>query len=358
MVALKPSEATKESKTARSLAQDLLIQLYDNDMFLVDKNYAETVNNLSKNLLKNTKVQQAASIPLQDLKQGLHDFVHVYPFYRHYNLYNKLVKAFAETIRSFQFLTDHPDAYYIKKLLRKHGYNAIKEKYENEYIRFMSKTILPNFEEFIDKHSAKDYKFAQQFLEWFKQLKECQHFYCYKRLYDSLIDILYTPEEKLLRSVKMGLNDVNIEHVLKAQEIAKSILNDFKISQLNATLKRSLTKDINYFIKQYESDKDLDNLSDILKDFERNISIKYYNNIEIPIKERIFLKNIFDNHGYAKMKEDFIESNLPRIFKKRSGNNELSKGKDLLEWYDYVECLETYQERLKAFDKLPDLKKI
>lgn len=361
-------QAAYESKNYRILAQDTFVQLYENHMFFVDKDYAEHAKKLSEQILKDTILQQAISTDLRDFREGINDYLNDYAFYKQYSLYNKLVANFADITVDSYFSNGRRDAEYIAKLLKKHGYNSLNYKYENEFKQFMLKIVLPKYEKFVRTLPSKEFKLHEKMLEWTKELKECQEFSCYDDLYDSLTDILYTPKETFLRTIKIYLDEIYIENAMDAYEMVTAVLKHPKLIELEADLQKNLTGDIQHFIKEYKTNNNIDHLRDLLNIFNKNIIAKYYNNTKISKNDHILLRRILDEQGYADMKfdiafalNDFIENDLPWIFENFRDSfdeNEWPKEKELADWYDSIVGLTSYEDIMKTIDKLSDLKNI
>lgn len=348
------------------MAQKKLIDFYENGMTLLSKDFCQKAQKLSEQILKDNRIQKGESRLLKEFKQNLTSFLHNYEFFERYGLYNKMLAIFSEMTIGFYYTEGKTkenlqDSQYILKVLKSKGYDTICDEYEQKFQEFIKEKFLAKFAEFQKQLSPQDLKQHQNLLEWFKELKQCQDYRCYYRYFNLLINVIHTPKEQLLELINENLERITLFYILGLKEVAQQLQKDHNISKLSTALKTALIKDLNDFLEKFASNVKFERTHDLILMFHNNLAVKYYYNNSLASQDHEILKNIFDQHGFAKLQagnqklfNDFMENGLTKLFKQFKlslTKEELKKEQNLLKWFEEVEKLHNYEERVKAFNK-------
>ncbi|KAM7351609.1 uncharacterized protein ACRADG_004387 [Cochliomyia hominivorax] len=349
-------------------AQNKLKLLYKNYMTLIDKKYAEKFQNLSQHILKAPVVQSTSTPKIRIFKLNIEDFLDFYDFYNKYGLYNNLIQIFTDITLNYKRPGNDAGALYVNNILRNYGYYEINSKYEQDYVKYIKERVIPEFEDFAKKLSQKG-EFSQKLLRWLELIKRCSDYWCYNEQLYILTNMLYTPKYIFLEAVEENLKKINYTYIIKANEVMKSVLKDSKLKQLESGLRGNITKDIDYFIKQYSSNKNINQVKKLLQYFNDNISLKYYNNGGIPTRDRQLIKEIFDKNGFAKMEiikklslYTFIHQEFVNIFSHfkaslSDSDEDRIQANAFNQQYENIISSKTPESQMKAFNTLLAMKR-
>ncbi|KAM7352650.1 uncharacterized protein ACRADG_005089 [Cochliomyia hominivorax] len=365
---LKSSQAidTSPSTNGLKIDQNKLVQLYDKSMSLLAKDFCSKARKLSEQILKDLKVQKAVTSQMQDFKQNITTFLHNYSFFQRYGLYDKLLTIFSDMTIGYYYHKPKnnkaPDSEYILKLLREKGYDTICDDYENKFIEFITLKFLPKFEEFMQQLSKQDLEKRQGLKEFYKEIQKCRNYNCYYTNFNLLLNLIETPKEELFSLINLNLERIMIFYIIAANDIATALIKDQNITQLPSDLRDNLLKDLRDFQGKYENNTKYEKIYDIILFFHENLSLKYYYNDTFAVRDQKFIRDLFDQHGYSTLISynqilfnEFILQTLPKLFnqfKKYSRKEDLKKDGILLKWYEELQKLQTYNDRVKAFREL------
>lgn len=320
--------------------------------------------NLAEQLLRDQVVQKAETPLMQEFQKNVTGFLQIHSTYMNYGLNEQLLQIFAHMTIDYYYQepSENKDSRYILDLLRKLGYDEICNEYESKFGKFVLNKLLPKFEEFKNSNTNNETKQWERLLNSANKLKECQEYSCFYNNFNRFYKALLTPKEQLYELIEQELQGLHIFYANNATFIAKGILKDPRLSQLNNTLKQQLTLDINDYIRKYESNRDINRLYDLLQIFYRNVLLKYFNNVKIPQTQRDLLTKIFNDQGYANFEMEhekrfnrFLENKLLmefEHFKASLNREELKKEKPILDWFESFKRLTQYEARVAAFPKL------
>ncbi|XP_065356753.1 uncharacterized protein LOC135951099 [Calliphora vicina] len=338
---------------ASSSFRNKLVQFYDQELLLLSNEFCEKAKSFCEKILQDEMVQQPKTPKMREFKQNITDFLQEYTAYKHYGLINELVLLFEDKIPE---PSNDQDSQYIWQLLRKLGYHELSDEYENNFQKFAKQKFLPKFEELKLQLSTEELKQHENLLKWFKGLKQCQDYKCDHKYFSRL---LRTPKEQLFGYVHEQLENINIYYGNNAYNIAKAVLKDQRLKQLNPAVQQNLTNILREFIGKYESNHDVNKLFNIAQIFYNQIILKFYYN---PLDDQQLLVTIFDDKGYVKFESnylqkfnDFVQRGFYKKFeefKNSLGSKELANEKPILEWFQHFKGLTEYSDRVAAFEKL------
>ncbi|XP_065358509.1 uncharacterized protein LOC135952483 [Calliphora vicina] len=351
LVVLRPLEASTSLKKE-------LMELFENKQQSLVREFCEKTKVLSKNILQDEIVQQAATPVIRKFKQQLRDFLHDYPSFIRYGLIYDLVLLFDGIIPE---PSSNPDKQYIWELLIKQGYDEFFMDFQNKYVEFVQQQFLPKLEELKLKLSQNELQHQQDFLDWCNELKQCKDYDCHKKLFDALQTEETNPKEELYDYIRKQLEFIHIFYGNSANDIAAAILKDQKLSQLKPAIRQHLIININNFIMKFESNQDINELNYLVKQFFDNILQKFYYNTDMPSKDARLLVKIFNNHGYAKFLSkyrtkfnNFMEKRLFKKFKEYKNTlnrQELRKEKTLIKCFVNLKALNNFFDRYDKFQQ-------
>lgn len=330
------------------------------------KTYLKQMKYISEQILDDKSIQQSYSPEIKRLKENLTDFINIYPNYMRYGLQNNLMNVVANILKYYYNRSStNRDIQLTTKIFKNYGFEKAKSKYYKELNKFVKGDLLQKIEEFTKNLAQKDQIFRDLLLKWIKELKKCRNDNCVLESYYSIQSILYTPRDNLFYQVNTIVEHHVVRYLKKCYEISRNVLNDPKLLQLNTPLKVNLTRDLQQFLKMYESTTNEDNLNDLHQFFMNNISLKYYDNTKINLKILQEIRSLFNRYGLRKLQLDndfefdnFLQYDFTKIFKNFKDSlkaKDLEYEKPILEWYDNFVNLKAMDERKKEFEKLYDL---
>ncbi|XP_065358400.1 uncharacterized protein LOC135952407 [Calliphora vicina] len=349
LVVLRPLEATTS-------LQGELMELLKNELYAIDKEYCERAKALSKSILQDKYVQQAATPVMRTFKQHIKEFLRDYPSYIRYGLIHELVILFVGIIPE---PSSNRDKQYIWELLIILGYEEISDDYESKLEDFVKEKFLPKFEKLKLKLSQDELRQQKDFINWSNKLKQCQDYICLSKYFVTLSAQDINPKEELYEYIRKQIEIIDIFRGNSANDIANAIIKDQKLSQLSPAIRQHLIISLNNFIMKFESNQDMDELHDLIADFDNNILLKFYYNRKLLSKDRRLLMEIFNKNGYAKFLSnyrikfnDFVEQGVLMKFKefeKVLSRKELKSEKTSIKCFVELKSLNNFFDR---YDKL------
>ncbi|XP_037826685.1 uncharacterized protein LOC119614639 [Lucilia sericata] len=361
LLAVNPLKAST-TPTQPISAKEQLLEYYEKELQILSKEFTEKAKDFSEKLLKDKLLQYASTPTIIEFKQNITDFLHNYRLFRRYNLSMQFLRQFiVTTIKYYHPETRSPnqDTQYILDLLKKQGYDNLRDEYELKFQKLIKEKLLNKFMELKTQLLPTN----EALHNWFNDIKKCQDYECHDKELNRLYEVINTPQDELLDYILENIDNIYLYYTSQAINLAKSIRRDRKLVQLTPQVRKHLLNYIHKFIKKFERSRSIDGIYKIIMNFHNNILKNFYYNKELPEKDRQLLKTIFDQYGYAEFESNyqlkfnnFIKPGLVKHFddfKSSLNQEELKREQPLLKWFDHLKGLTSNADRVIEFAKLP-----
>lgn len=293
--------------------EDLVFDLYANDLHLIAKNFCESAKNSSEILLKNKEIKEASTPLLKEFRNSLNDFLRDYPAIKRYEIYELILATFIKMagdhdeldivkphdrdmeISEIEVELQREKEQEFRKIFQKYFTETFRE-YENNYQKLIKK-VLPKLQVFKENLQEENIFKYYKLTEILNNLEKCQNYACFPINHYDFLKILTKNSNSYVKYKKSNIENLLTLILIAIDNVSKDILRqEEKIAQLSFDCKDKFTNDIKNFVTNFENNNKIKIFLQTFDLIDIYFLKKYYNTLECSENDRNILNDILEKY--------------------------------------------------------------